>query len=629
MTHVRIGKSSSDQSGERRKRGVRLNKPTVRALAFFIICAFFMSFCSCSIVPVPAPSLSASPSDYAPTPPGHIPASAPPASGSAVPSTTQPHREGIPFSALDIADYDPAALDGLLSRLNALLAEPDRTEQVLELYYAITNEVALYYDAYTIAQLEYYLEPENSEKEAVYSKYEYMDTKFEDDVSLAISAILNSEYGDELAAVINNDKLLVLKDYKGLDDTLKALYDKETELELLYDSYYTDLDYLTVDIDGVTWSWFYFWDNYQNYEYDIYIKAYEALQINENEKLGGTLVELVRVRNEIAAYCGYDNYYEMVWSSNYLRDYTFEDYLTIREYTLKNLMPAYDMLSDRYYPGYYSGDGTDWDMSDFFSELSENPMLTGNMREALSYLSEYDLLLLGGESAYDASYQTKLYTLNQPFVYHKQYDAMYDATSLSHETGHAVNGYLSSLNAIEDNYASIDVCEIHSNGFELLAMDAVAAMYPEKFDVIKRMMLLDVLMCLVDVSLQVDIEHMLYTTDDLTLDKANRLTADIMLDYGMPTEFEDVYYYWSEIPHYSFSAGYVISYVTSAAAALALWLESAQDKNAAMAKFDDLLSADASWSFMEAVQAYELTEIFTEEFYTELSAYIRDVFFAS
>lgn len=591
-----------------------MKKLYLRAAALLLSAALMLTAVGCSVVEKPAASQSP-----APTATAAPSASAQPTAEPSAEVTPEPSSSPL-LGGITVDEFDDAQLTAVIDDIYAAVEKEDAEAEVLELYDNLVDELSRYYDASTMAQLNYYLDPTDEEKSQKNSDYEYMSTDIGDRVSLAVAAILNSPYEDALSGHIDNAKVLDLKSYEGMDDYEKGLYDQETALELQYDDYYTKVNDLEVTVDNRKWTWSLFLEVYQELEYDTYVKIYKALCKNENQLLGGTLLDLVKVRNEIAVYNGYDNYYDMAWVENFGRDYEYQDFLTIRDYAIEYLSGVSTDLGNAGYGAYYSGgDGIDWDVSDYFDRLSEYDAYPSKIREALTYFADNDLLVIGDDGCYESSYTTQLYTLGIPFIYHSNYNAMYDVTCLSHETGHAINAYFSTMNALDDSFQAIDVCEIQSNAFELMSMDMVSDMYPEQADEMKIMMLNDVVGTLFSIGIQTEIEYMLYTTEDLTLAKANNLAGSIVESYGQSTDFPGVYYWWSEIPHYSFSAGYVVSYVTSAAAALAIWYESTVDFDAAMEKYVQIVQLDSRSSFYETVENYGLTDIFCESFYKELA----------
>ena len=210
---------------------------------------------------------------------------------------------------------------------------------------------------------------------------------------------------------------------------------------------------------------------------------------------------------------------------------------------------------------------------------------------------------------------------------------MYDMIGLSHEGGHAISAVMCKGRAFDWNmFSSIDLSEVQSQSTTLLLADEMAAYRPELAEDIRIMALYDVVSTLPWQCIHTDVERALYTNGELTLEKANAIATAAVADWNYVQDYcyADSNFSWVTDYFIADSPVYTESYVVSAAASLALWLETEENEGVGMEKFLQLQEMDSTkYDFREALEILGLDEIFTPDFYVRLDGTIRSEFLNS
>ena len=207
-----------------------------------------------------------------------------------------------------------------------------------------------------------------------------------------------------------------------------------------------------------------------------------------NEDFARIYIELVRVRQELAAQFGMD-YEQMQYSFYFERDYTPEQaaqYVAdIRSY----MVPVYEevMEASPYDDIYYDY----LDEDELLSVLgSVTELMGGDVKAAFDFMTKYELCDVSlNSSKATMSFQTYLSNYEAPFLFLDPYGDTEDILTLSHEFGHYVDAFVN-YNASE----TIDMSECYSQAMEYLALGYYDEVLGEdEADNLRRMKLLDTL----------------------------------------------------------------------------------------------------------------------------------------
>lgn len=537
-------------------------------------------------------------------------------------------RGDVKYEDMTFIEFDSTKINEIMDSLNEALENGADKNHVKDLFVMLMDESSKLDDSYLNLMVEYYTDTSNNEKFEAYSKADAEMTFISDDIFVVVSRMLNSEYEDIAAELIDSKYIERLKDYEGITEEQIPLYEKISQLQSRYNEYYSGNVQIEVELNGKIFTW----DNINNYEgfddYSEFVDVYYALIREENNLMGEILLEQVAVRNEIARSEGYDNYYEMAWKEGYYREYSYEAFERIASYIKEYLCDDINELEEMRYSDYSACSDCDFDMSVFYDNLLASGKLKNNAKEAVEYINNYELMMLVDENDYNVGFSTKFETYEEPFIYAMQQEGEYGLDSLltvAHETGHAINFYYDYSNCINNVFQDLEVAEVQSTSFPLLYMDAISDMYPEYKDVICRRIVGDAVSTLQNCGFQAEVEYLMYTNEDLTVEEMNKLTGKLAQEYKFYNIIVDrECIFWSSIPHYSDSPGYVVSYVMSMMGSLCMWQKAQEGNGDILDIYDVLLTENtANINYKELTVKYKLDEIYEENFYKLLKKSIE------
>lgn len=322
----------------------------------------------------------------------------------------------------------------------------------------------------------------------------------------------------------------------------------------------------------------------------LYYDKYEPI-------LGDIYIRLVEARQEEAAYFGYDSYEEYAYAWLYGRDYGPEETEALLEQIRAELAPLYDELSlnDR------------WDEL-VYTEVNERENLEalktaaramgGTVDDAFREMEKYELYDIDvSEKKGDLSYQTYLYSYDEPFVFVKTEGWSDDILSFGHEFGHFVDAWYN-YNGTDNN----DLAEVFSQGMEYLLLTYVPEDYREELTAYQ---LLDTVDTFTQQGSFAAFEHEVYARPaaEWTPEDLNELSLKLAKDYGYFREGDEDYYAksWIDINHFFDNPCYVASYVVSNDAAFQIYELECAKAGGGLAVWNKLLPRDRD-GFLETLE---------------------------
>ena len=357
-------------------------------------------------------------------------------------------------------------------------------------------------------------------------------------------------------------------------------------------------------------------------EDELYSAFYKAI----NMETSRIFIELVKVRNKLAAEAGYENYADYAFD-NLERDYTPAEAEAFVGEIKEHIVPLFRQVE-------YSLPDVDYDSS--YSRMSEGKILDTSEKvfkrmderftEAFDFMNKYDLFYLGyGEEQYDASFTSYIYKYMAPFIVIKGAGDTTDLLSFVHEFGHFTDAYYNG-----EAVSVLDLSEIASQGLENLFMVRATADDIKKSDLeaLRELHSQNTLMVYLLQSVYYWFEARAYELpdSDLTIDKLNELAAQALSEFGLDNYYPEFEWLWATVPHFYEQAFYVMSYITSNAVALQLYdLEQAQEGEG-VRKYFELLEWDTDMNFKENVERAGLTSPFSDGAIDKLASTLRKMF---
>ena len=441
------------------------------------------------------------------------------------------------FSNMEYTRPDMDAMEADLNALCAQAAIETNLDALLEGIYAFYGLYDDFSTAYSLALIHYYRDLTDSYWETEYN--------FCMENSAAADAALDKLYRALAKSPLRTE--LEGDDYFGAgyfdyydgeslyDETLLALMDEEAEI---LSRYYTT----SGEAAGT--------DPYS----DAYLSRF-------GPQLTDILVELVRVRQEMALHCGYESYPEFAYDFYYYRDYTPQQATSYLADIRAQLTPLYtELLQSDFWdiPATATGEAETFS---YLSTMAKN--MGGLVEDAFQTLQKGKLYdIAPGENKYNVSFEVYLPSYYVPFVFVNPMGNQFDKLTFAHEFGHFCSDYVS-----YGSVAGVDVAEIFSQGMEYLSL-----CYASGGEQLRELKLADGLCLYVEQAALASFEQQLYGLRDeaLTAEAVESLYTEVCTAYGISGSNWDSRSFVT-VGHYFTNPMYIISYVVSNDAALQLY----------------------------------------------------------
>ena len=319
------------------------------------------------------------------------------------------------------------------------------------------------------------------------------------------------------------------------------------------------------------------------------------------EDMVNLLIELVKVRHDIAEYWGYEDYNAFAFDFSYYRDYTVEESRKYLSQIRLELVPLYRQVNGSGIWENAFQETTQEDTYKYVALMAKK--MGGIVDEAFYAMNVCGLHDIGyGENKYPSSFEVYLTSYNLPFVFMSPTMTTYDYLVFAHEFGHFCCDY-----AAFGSYAGMDVLEIFSQGMEYLSL-----YYGDGPEYLTKMKMADSLCLYVEQAAYAEFEMALYDLPEekLTSDAIRKLYRQVAESYGFDSVgFDDREFV--AITHYFTSPLYVLSYVVSNDAALQLYQMEKESIGSGLACLEENL-ATQEYYFLSFLDSAGLTSPFAE-----------------
>ena len=533
------------------------------------------------------------------------------------------------YSEMKYEGFDRSKLDGLLDELERILdsGEAGRETTIVNLYWEISSQIDWLLTQKQLNSLIYYKDATNEEAQIREQELNQIVNEAGDRTYTVLKRVLDSPYHDVLAAEIGESGLEQLEAYEPMTEREFELQEQETKLVQEYNE--AVLASYTAVVDGEEWTT----ERYNEEPPEDYGKdlaVYKALMVEKNQAAGEIYQEMVQVRNEIAREQGYDNFAEYAYEEIYQRDFSTEDiqsvYKEVKEYIvpLLNDLTIASSMTDLEALVEATADKTGEEILDeiepFIGQV--HPALT----EAFAFMREHHLYdIEADEKKLNVGFTTSLPSYGVPFIFNKPYGYYADYKTMIHEFGHYNQQFHSTEQSLWET-SRMDVYEIHSQGLEVLFYPYAEELFGDGGETFQYETIGGMLYSIREGCLYDEFQNQVYSSPDMTLEEINQTFLRLSSEYGYQyEEGEDQAYSWVEVPHTFESPMYYIGYATSALAALDIWTESLEDREAAVDKYMRLTQIGGSEPFCKVMEDSGFDDIFQEGVIGEMAVSIRDI----
>ncbi len=469
-------------------------------------------------------------------------------------------EEIIAYDTMEYTRPDPQELDRILQESCRLAAEGESVEEVLEGIYAFYEVYDRFYTDYALADIEYSKD------------------------------ITDLYWGEEYAYCLEN----ISAADAGLDTLYYALADSPHR-QALEEDYFTEGFFDSYEGESL-------WDEdftalmeqeaqLINRYNTIASQALDAEYYSEEyftrygTQMEAVFVELVALRQQIAAYAGYDSYPAFAYDMYHARDYTpaqTEAYFLAVGDTLVDLYRQTN-ASDVWDVGYI---GCSQEETFRYVQAAARNM-GGSIGEAFSVLEQGQLYDIGyGPNKYSGAFEIYLWSYYVPYIFMDPSQGQPDKLSFAHEFGHFVNDYLCYGSA-----AGTDVAEVHST-----AMEYISLCYGESDTALTRYKMADSLCNYVEQAALGLFEQQVYglTGEALTAQNVRALYGQICSDFGFDSWAWDERDYVT-VTHFFESPMYIASYVISNDVALQIYQREQEQRGAGLEIYQNCLESQESY----------------------------------
>lgn len=323
-------------------------------------------------------------------------------------------------------------------------------------------------------------------------------------------------------------------------------------------------------------------------------------------------VELIGLRQEIAAYAGYEDYAHFAYDFYYARDYTPEQETEYLEQVQQELVPLYRYVAENGVEGAYYYQTTEEETFAFVKDLANE--MGGSVAEAFEWMEEAGLYDISyGENKYNASFEIFLSNYYVPFVFMNSEGTSYDKLTFAHEFGHFCNDFAS-----YGTVAGIDVAEVYSQAMEYLSL-----IYGDAEE-LEALSMFSSLCVQVEQSAYASFEQRVYQLEgeELNTDAVIQTFSEVVTEFGFDVWGVDTMFF-TEIPHFFTNPMYVFSYVVSNDAALQIYQLEKEEAGAGLAVYQDNLVTEEA-NFLAFLESAGLESPFAEGRLAEIRATLEE-----
>lgn len=325
-----------------------------------------------------------------------------------------------------------------------------------------------------------------------------------------------------------------------------------------------------------------------------------------------TMVDLIRVRNELASCLGFDSYEEYANVYLYARDYTPEQMSQCLDEIQQKLVPLYvDVFYD-----VAERDCSEEDTYEYVRKLAN--AIGGTVLDAFELMDQAGLYDIAQSSdKFNSSFETYLTSYGEPFVFMNAGGDAFDQLTFAHEFGHFCNDY-----ALGYKSSSIDVAEIFSQAMEYLSL-----VYVTDYDDLPRLKIVDSLCTYVEQACYAKFEQEMYLIpeEELSVEALFDLYERIATDYGFASGDYFDRRDFVTVTHFFTSPMYVFSYIISNDAAMQIYQLELESPGAGLDCYLDNLDNEEGY-FLAFLESAGLESPFTGGYVDDLARTFQRLF---
>ena len=345
--------------------------------------------------------------------------------------------------------------------------------------------------------------------------------------------------------------------------------------------------------------------------------------------------EMVALRTEMAKTLGFESYTDMAYLKRRRFDYGRNEVKAFHEQVKKYVTPVCEKLYDKqrqrlgleklykydeslvFANGNADPEGTKDELIqkalDMYKELSPE---TG---EFFTFMVEHELFDLESKPGKrPGGYCTSLPMYKAPFIFSNFNGTAADMGVLTHEAGHAFEGYLASrimpLSAL--SHSTSEINEIHSMAMEHFTYPWMEKFFGEKTDMYLYDHLWGALNVIPYMRVVDEFQHRVYDNPAMTAKERRAVWREIEKEFMPWRDYEDSEFlseggFWMQKQHIFLYPFYYIEYALAQICAFSFYLKMLTDRPAAWKDYVNLCKAGGSKGYFDLLKLANLDNPFT------------------
>ena len=533
--------------------------------------------------------------------------------------------------------------EGMIDDFKSAKSAEEQIE-IIQTYQKIQKEIQTYA---SIANLNFARDTKN--------KKNIEENKFYDEITPEIAAIDNqftktidcSKFKNELLAKFGQHFFnLISMELKSFDPKLVKLMKEENELTNEYRSLLAgaEMQYKgkTLNLAGLS-------PYMQDIDRETRKEAYELMNgfFSKNErKLDVIFDKLVKVRDKKGEVLGFKNFIPLGYLNMNRSDYGDQEVAEYRKQIVKHIVPLVKKINAKrkdilgyekmfVYDTLYFKEGNPKpkgglnfqvkQAEKMYSELSEETKSFFNMMINEELM---DLENRAGKSG--GGFCTSFPSLERPYIFANFNGTDHDVTVLTHEAGHAFQGYQSRKQPVNRYlWPTYEACEIHSMSMEFLTWDWMHLFFKEDTDKFLFKHLAGSLAFLPYGALVDHFQHWIYENPKATPKERKMQWLELENIYQPGKNYDNLDFlknggFWQKQAHIYEMPFYYIDYTLAQVCAFQFWIRMKEDKESAWNDYLKLCKAGGSMSFLDLVKLANIKSPFDPKVFEEVATKINN-----
>ena len=375
-------------------------------------------------------------------------------------------------------------------------------------------------------------------------------------------------------------------------------------------------------------------------------KAYSEYFLTVAEKLDGIYDRLVKNRTAQAKALGYENYIQLGYYRMNRNSYGRKDVENFRRQVKEVFVPFAEEVHEKrrkrlglsklsyidnevYFPdGNPAPVGTPEEIlktgQHMYGELSEET------KEFFDFMMENELFdVFGRKTKKQGGYMTYLYNYGSPFIFANFNGTSGDVDVITHECGHAFQGYLSGKDPIlEHSDITMETAEIHSMSMEFFTDPWMKDFFGDRAQDFLTLQLEDAIKFVPYGTMVDEFQHIVYENPEMTPEERRQTWSRLEKEYMPHLDYEgDPFFskggFWQKQQHIYNTPFYYIDYVLAQTCAFQYKIRMDEDYRAAWDSYLKLCRLSASDFYPVMLREVGLKVPFEDGYFVEIVQKLR------